>query len=253
MIMGKREETMRRIFMAGFGTAALFASSAAHAQLHTIDTFNLANTAKTVTQGAQQISQLAQQIETMKQQLTTAEQTFGSLAHAPESALSQFDSQFNVPALRNILPQGVPTMGPILNGSNISAIGPLGQQYATQNRVYQPQSNDFAAKQMTTNANSIAGVQAIANELFFSASQHINVIQQLEGVLSNAPDEKAVGDVQARMATEQTYIQAQQVQMQAIQTWQGAQVRNVDEQKTEAQRQNIDDVLSQDAATAGGG
>ena len=54
------------------------------------------------------------------------------------------------------------------------------------------------------------------------------------------------------MATEQTYIQAQQVQMQAIQTWQGAQVRNVEEQNTEATRQNIDDVLSQDAATTGG-
>lgn len=250
--MGKREKTMRSILLAGIGAMGLFASSAAHAQYPVYDGANLANTARTVQQGAQQIQQLTQQLQTLQQQLTTEQQTFASLAHAPESALSSFDSQYNVPALRNILPQGVPTMGPVLNGSNIGAMGSIGQQYADQNRIYQPQASDFAAKQMTTNANSIAGVQAIANELFFSASQHINVISQLEGVLSNAPDEKTVGDVQARMATEQTYLASQQVQMQAVQTWQAAQVRNVEEQNTEATRQNIDDVLSQDAATSNG-
>ena len=61
-----------------------------------------------------------------------------------------------------------------------------------------------------------------------------------------------MGDIQARMATEQNYIAAQQVQAQAVQTWQAAQVRNVEEQNAETQRQNIDDVLAADAATTGG-
>ena len=251
-MMGRRKETMRNTLLTGICALALLASGAAHAQFHVIDTFNLANTAKTVTQGAQQIQQLAQQLDTMKQQLTTAEQTFDSLTHAPTGALASFSSQFNVTALRNILPQNMNSVGSIMNGTGLSGMGSLGQQYATQNRIYQPQANDFAAQQMTTNAASIAGVQALANQLFFSASQHINVIQSLEQTLTDAPDEKTVGDIQARMATEQSYIAAQQVQAQAIQTWQAAQVRNVEEQNAETQRQNIDDVLAADANTSNG-
>lgn len=250
--MGKREKTMRSILLAGIGAVALFASSAAHAQYEVRDDSNLVNTAKTVVQGGQQIQQLAAQLENMKQQLTTAEQTYGSLTHAPTNALASFSSQFNVTALRNILPQNMGSVSGIMNGTGLGGTGSLGQDYATQNRIYQPQANDFAAQQMTTNANSIAGTQALANQLYFSASQHINVIQSLEQSLTDAPDEKTVGDIQARMAAEQTYIGAQQVQSQAIQTWQAAQVRNVEEQSTEATRQNIDDVLSQDAATTGG-
>lgn len=243
---------MRSILLAGLGAVALFTSSTAHAELPVIDGANLVNTAKTVMQGAQQISQLAQQLENMKQQLATAQQTYESLTHAPTGALGSFSSQYNMTALRNVLPQGATTLGPVLNGTNLGAMGSMGQQYANQNRIYQPQANDFAAQQMTTNANSIAGVQALANQLFFSASQHINVIQSLEGELTTAPDTKTVGDIQARMATEQTYIAAQQVQAQSVQTWQAAQVRNAEEQNTEAQRQNIDDVLAQDASSSNG-
>ena len=243
---------MRNILSASIGVMALLASSAAHADLPVIDGANLANTARSVAQGAQQIQQLAAQLENMRQQLVTAQQTFDSLTHNPTGNLASFSSQFNVPGLRNILPQNMDSVGSIMNGTGLSGMGPLGQQYATQNRIYQPSANDFAAQQMTTNANSIAGVQALANQLFFSASQHINVIQSLEQTLTDAPDEKTVGDIQARMATEQNYLAAQQVQAQAIQTWQAAQVRNVDEQNAETQRQNIDDVLSADAATTGG-
>ena len=243
---------MRSILLAGFAAVTLFASGAAHAELPVIDGANLLNTAKTVVQGAQQIQQLAAQLENMKQQLTTAEQTFDSLTHAPTGNLASFSSQFNVTALRNIISQDPNTLGTIMNGTTLGAMGPLGQQYASQNRIYQTPANDYAAQQMTTNANSIAGVQALANQLFFSASQHINVIQSLEQTLTDAPDEKTVGDIQARMATEQTYIAAQQVQAQAVQTWQAAQVRNVDEQNAETQRQNIDDVLAADAATSNG-
>lgn len=243
---------MRNILIVGFAAVAVVASGAARAELPVIDGANLANTAKTVVQGAQQIQQLAAQLENMKQQLVTAQQTFDSLTHAPTGNLASFSSQFNVPGLRNILPQNMDSVGSIMNGTGLSGMGPLGQQYASQNRIYQPPANDFAAQQMTTNADSIAGVQALANQLFFSASQHINVIQSLEQTLTDAPDEKTVGDIQARMATEQSYIAAQQVQAQAVQTWQAAQVRNVEEQNTETQRQNIDDVLAADAATSNG-
>ena len=245
--------TMRSMLLAGTAAVVLFTSDGAWAQVAVYDGANFGNTARSVVQGAQQLQQLAHQLQTMQQQLTTAQQTFESLAHLPTSELQSFSSQFNVTALRNILPTSPATLGNIMNGSGLGNMGSLGQQYSSQNRIYQPQSSDFAAQQMTSNANSIAGVQALANQLFFSSSQHIAAIQTLEGELSSAPDEKTVGDLQARVQTEQTYLAAQQVQAQSIQTWQEAQVRNVEEQTTEERRQNIDDVLTQDASTSSPG
>lgn len=242
--------TMRGALLAGTAMVSLFAADGARAQLAVFDGANFGNTARSVVQGAQQLQQLAQQLQTMQQQLTAARDTFGSLSHAPVAGLRSFSGNFNVPALRDILPDNPDTLGNVVNGSGIGSMGPLGQEYANQNRVYQPQADDYAARQMTTNANSIAGVEALANQLFFSSSQHIAAIQTLEYELTNAPDEKTTADIQARVATEQTYLAAQQVQAQSIQTWQQAQVRNVDEQAAEQNRQNIDDVLSEDAAAS---
>ena len=251
--------TMRRTLLAGVGAAALLGPAAARADMPVLDGANLLNTAKTVEQGAQQIEQLTQQIQTMQQQLATAQQTFASVAHAPANELQSLSQSFNIPALRNVLPTTSGAMGSVLNGTGLGnmggtsgSLGGTGQQYLSQNRVYQPQGSDFATQQMTTNAASIAGVQAASDQLYQSASTHIATLEGLENQLNDAPDAKAVADIQARVQTEQTYLAAQQVQAQAINTWQQAQTRNVDEQSAEKQRQNIDDVLAQDAATTPG-
>lgn len=250
---------MRRTLLVGASAAALLGPAAARAQMSVLDGANLLNTAKTVAQGTQQIEQLAQQIQTMQQQLATAQQTFASVAHAPANELQSLSQSFNIPALRNVLPTTSGAMGSVLNGTGLGnmggtsgSLGATGQQYLSQNRVYQPQGSDFATQQMTTNAASIAGVQAASDQLYQSASTHIATLEGLENQLNDAPDQKAVADIQARVQTEQTYLAAQQVQAQAINTWQQAQTRNVDEQSAEKQRQNIDDVLAQDAGTTPG-
>jgi len=105
---------------------------------------------------------------------------------------------------------------------------------------------------MQSNANSIAGVQATSDKLYQSASSHMARLEDLEDQLNNSPDEKTTADLQARIAQEQTYLQAQQVQAQSISNWQQAQVRNEQEQGDEKQRKDIDDVLSADAAATPG-
>ena len=106
---------------------------------------------------------------------------------------------------------------------------------------------------MTTNANSIAGVQAAADNLQQSTTSHIQNLQQLESALAASPDEKETADISARVQLENTYITAQQVQATSLQTWQAAQVRNQQEQADEAKRQNIDDVINQANANGAGG
>lgn len=245
--------TIRKALMVGVCFGALLSGQEAHAQLAVIDGANLANTARSVAQGAQQIQQLQQQITTMVQQLTQMQNIFASVAHLPQSALNSAGAAMNSNATLR-LPLPTPTsMGSVLNGTGLSTMGSLGQQYLQQNRVAAPTGSDFQAQQMTTNANSIAGVQAAADNLQQSTTTHIQNLQQLESALAASPDEKATADISARVQLENTYIAAQQVQATSLQTWQAAQVRNKQEQADEAKRQNIDDVINQANSNGAGG
>ena len=91
--------------------------------------------------------------------------------------------------------------------------------------------------------NSIAGVQAMASQLYQSAAQHMSALQGLETLLAGSPDTKDVADITARVQTEQTYFAAQQVQGQAMANWQTAQVRNTEQQRRESRRCYIEAAL----------
>lgn len=242
----------RTILLAAASVVALLGVSPARAQMAVIDGANLANTARSVAQGAQQIQQLQQQLQNMQQQLTTAQQTFATLSHAPSDALQSASSQLNVQALRNVLPTGSGAFGSIVTGTGLGNTGALGTQNFNANHVYTPSGTDFNATQMAANANSIAGVQAASQQLYQSATSHMAYMQDLETQLNASPDQKTTSDIQARIAQEQTYLQAQQVQASTLQTLQAAQVRNVEQQRSEKDRQNVDDVLAQDAQTLPG-
>ena len=101
---------------------------------------------------------------------------------------------------------------------------------------------------MNRNANSIAGAQAMAGELYQSAATHLQTLQGLEGQLAAAPDTKAIADIQARLAMEQATFQAQQVQAQSLSMWQDAQERNEDEQHDELRRREMENALEQNKA-----
>lgn len=248
-----RMRTTRGLLIAGTSAVALLVAGEARAQMAVIDGANLLNTTRSVVQGAQQIQQLAQQLQTMQQQLMQVENIFGSVAHLPQNELTQLGQSLNVPALRQILPSASGAIGSVMNGSGLGSMAGVGQQYFNQNHVYTPTGGSFNATAMISNASSIAGVQAMADQLYQSAAFHIAALEGLEGQLATAPDDKAVSDISARVQTEQTYIAAQQVEAQSIQTWQAAQVRNMDEQRREKRQQDIDDVINQASVQAGAG
>jgi flagellar biosynthesis chaperone FliJ len=235
----------RMTLLATVSAAALLGAGSARAQLAVIDGANLANT-------AQQVTQLTAQLKNMEQQLATAQQTFATLSHGVSDPLQAASSQLDVPALRNVLPTGSGALGSIVTGTGLGNTGSLGTQNFNANHVYTPTGTDFNATRMATNANSIAGVQAASQELYQSATSHMVYMNDLESQLDSSPDQKTTADLQARIAQEQTYLQAQQVQASTLQTLQAAQVRNVEQQGEEKDRQNVDDVLAQDATTTPG-
>ncbi len=58
-----------------------------------------------------------------------------------------------------------------------------GQQYFGQNHVYTPTGGSFIATTMQNNAASIAGVQAMSDQLYQPASVHIATLQGLRVML----------------------------------------------------------------------
>ncbi len=233
----------RRWAFAGVAALALAAGVPAMAAMVVIDP-------KAIAEAKEQVDQLGQQLETLKNQYQEMQQTANAVSHLPQDALNQLGQQLNVPELRNPLASSSLDISSIMNGSGIGSgqLGAAAQGYLDQNRVYAPTGQDFQAQQMNRNANSIAGAQAMAGELYQSAATHLQTLQGLEGELAAAPDTKAIADIQARLAMEQATFQAQQVQAQSLSMWQDAQERNEDEQHDELRRREMENAIEQNKA-----
>ena len=206
------------------------------------------NTAQAVEQVVQMIKQLA----VMRQQYDQLMQTYQAISHAPQGALTQLGQKLNVDQFRNALPSST-ALGAVMNGSDLG-IGNFGKAisgYVQQNRVHAPTGPDFQAKEMQRTANSVAGAQAMASGLYQSAANRIEALQGLENQLASAPDTKAVADIQARIAAEQAYIQAQQVQAQALAMWQASEERNQEQRNREERRRQTDKLIEEAKAKGG--
>lgn len=201
-------------------------------------------------------SNLVQALETVRQLQQQYEQmlrTHEAIAHPTSAGVNSLGRQLNRDLFRNVLPPEAQALGRVLDGSTLGAgnLGAAAAGYLGRNYVYTPPGTDFTAQEMARNATSVAGAQAMASELYRSAATRVAVLQGIEAQLAEAPDAKAVADLQARLAAEQAYIQAQQVQAQSVAMWQQAQERNAEQRTQERQRQSIDQLI--EAAKARGG
>ncbi|MBP2300911.1 type IV secretion system protein [Azospirillum picis] len=216
------------------------------AQMTVIDPANLARS-------VEQVQQLTQQLQMMQQQYQQLQQTYQAIAHTPAAALNELGRSFNIDALRNALPAQSSELGAVMDGSALGpgAFGSAARGQLERNRVYSPDGADFQAQEMQRTATSVAGAQAMAGRLYQSAADRVTALQGLEGALASAADAKAVADLGARIGAEQAYIQAQQVQAQALLLWQQAQTRNQDQRVQERRRQSIDALIAETKARGG--
>ena len=234
---------MKRLLLASAALVAL--ASAARAQFAVIDAANLVNTTRGVIQSAQQIDQLVQQLAVLRQQYVQLMQTYAAIAHAPDTILSNASSLFQIPSLRSPVPGQASDLSAIIGGLGAgTAIGPQITQLLGSNRIYSPVGTDARALAMTANASSIAGTQAMASQLFQSATDHAAALLSMEGELTASPDAKTTADIQARLQMEQAHLQARQVQAQSITTAQTAQIRQTAQQHEESRRCYIDAILN---------
>lgn len=225
--------------------AVLGLARPAVAQWAVIDSANLAQTVQGVAQGARQLEQLTTQLAVMRQQYQQLMSTYQAIAHLPDAAVAEAGAIFATPALRSPVPGMAGDLSSIVGGtgSGGALAGQIGGLLAG-NRIYAAPGSDALARSMGTNAGSIAGSQAMAQQLFQSATQHAAALWSLEGQLANSPDAKATADIQARLQMEQAQLQARVVQAQTLQAAQSAQVRLGAQQNEESRRCYIDAMLS---------
>ncbi|ONF49429.1 type IV secretion system protein [Methylobacterium radiotolerans] len=227
---------MRKLILAGAAALAIGAGgSPAQAQFGGI-VYDPSNYAQAVAQ----VAELKKQYDTLIKQLDTAKQTLNSVTHLPDQVIRDLGREFNVNELRNVLPN----RSTITNMMDGQQLGATANQYLSRNRVYQPTGNDFRAQELNRNAQSIANNQAVATELYDSATAHITALQGLEGELASASDAKAVADIQARIAQEQAVLQAQQIQAQSVAMLQAAQARNEEQRAEENRRSKIEHMIA---------
>lgn len=239
---------MRKTLLSGAAALAFCAGLCAPAQAQWLvtDPWNTA-------QAVEQVRQAVAQLQVMQQQYQQLQQQYQAIAHLPNQGLQQLGQQFNVSQFRNALPAQSSVLGTVMNGTALGggAFGSAAQGYRDQNQVYSAPGQDFQARELDRNGQSVAGAQAMAAGLYQSAADRITTLQGLESQLADAPDTKAVADIQARLSTESAYIQAQQVQAQSLGMWQATQERNADQRHDEERRRQVDSLI--EVAKARGG
>ena len=188
---------------------SLLTGSRAHAQFAVIDVGAIA-------QLVAQAQTLEQQLVTAQNQLAQATAEFASISgrRGMESLLA------GVP--RNYLPTNWTDLQAVLDGAGgrygtLSA-GVAGSVHA--NAVLSPQQLAALPADASLQAQSARGLTAlaqnVAREALETTSGRFDSLQQLIGTLPRATDQKAVLDLQARIAAENAMLQNEQTKLQTL-------------------------------------
>lgn len=174
-----------------------------------IDASNLAQQIEQVVAWGKQYEQMMQQIQNLQQQITNSTGSRG------------FSSVLNSPAFqqaRRMLPQDAQTLLDLAaNGSygNLAnSINTIKQATTTLNNG--SFSSAHASDQWAADLNRAASNKALSMEAYNSAQQRLANLENLMSQISTTQDPKAIGELQARIATEQGLIQNEQAKIQAM-------------------------------------
>lgn len=196
-------------FVALSAVVLIACAPSAHAQWAVIDVGAIA-------QLIQQVATMEQQLSTAKDQLTQAHDQFNSMTggRGMESLLSGVN--------RNYLPANWSQLEGVLRGA-AGAYGALNASLAalveansvlTQADVAQLSPNE--RENLEAARRSTALLQATSREALAVTSQRFASIQSLISAISGAQDQKAILDLQARIAAEQGMLQNEQTKLDTL-------------------------------------
>ena len=208
-----------------------FGSATAQAQYVVYDPWSVGQMIQQVKQSAEQIQQLQAQLEQMTQ-LT------GGLNKLTN--MGDIASLLKSPAIQQALPSDFSAVQAALSGTGTGSVGSQAKGLLSGNNVYTAPGNDFYANLLKSGAQANAGAESLAEQMYNAASQRIAGLQQLEAQIGVSPDPKTTLDLQARIQSEMSFLQTDQLRMSALRMMQQAQLDVVKQQESENWRQRLD-------------
>jgi len=182
-------------------------------------TNNIASWAVQAQSMASQLGELKKQYDTMQQQYQQLQQTYQSI-----SGIRNMGDIANNPALRKYLPsdyQQTLQLGTgVANGQyggldgSVNAIKQASKIMDIQDTGLDPESP--AGKAFQNGQNQAALNRVLAEESFKQSGARIDDLQQLLNKVNNAPDEKDIQDLQARIQAEQVMLQNEQLRLASL-------------------------------------
>ena len=231
---------MKRLLVAGICVLALIPPG--RAEVPVIDNASLGQLFEQVRQGLQELQLLQQQLEQVMA-------VYNSLSHVTD--LASAVGVLQTLGIQNPLPVNVGSVQALLagTGSPQGMLGSIGSLFNTNfnaNHVYTPTGDSFEATLLQRNATGIAGIQALVGQAYQSMSDRLGAMTQLQQRLATATDAKDVQDLQARLQSEQAYIQSQSAQVHTLAIMQVAAYQSLQQQREEERQKDIDSVLAAD-------
>ena len=232
---------MKRLLLL-IGAGALLPLAPARAQMSVIDNTSVA-------QLVRQVQQAAQQIQLLQQQVQQVLSIYNAVSHVTD--LGSAVSALGMLGIQNPLPVNPYAVQSLISGRGSVAgmtgsIGSLFNSNWTTAHVYTPTGTSYEASLSQRGATSIAGIQGLSGQLYQSMAQRLPLLRELQSRIDGAKDPKDVMDLQARLAAEQSYIQAQGVQAQTLAMMQVAAYQDREQERDEQRQKDIDAVLAAD-------
>ena len=170
-------------------------TNVAHAGIPVIDAANLAQAIQQVMAWAQQYQQMASQIQQMQQQYAslTGSRGLGDI--------------LNNPLLQGVVPADVAQIYSGINSGGFNNLTSAAQTLRSTTMVYNCENVTGDTKNAyEASLNGNAQSQAYQQNALQLITQRVQQIQSLQSQINGTPDPKAIAELQARIAAENTQV-----------------------------------------------
>ncbi len=198
-----------------------------------IDTASIGNQ---IAEHAETLARWGTQLSAMEAQLQRLMATYQAITGVRD--LGSAMAALNMVGIQNPMPINPYAVQNLISGSGSmsgisSALSGLYTGNASANHVYTPSGGDWRAQDLMTNANSLAGIQALAQHSYQASADRLTQLAGLRARAQTASDPAEVEQLKAQTALVQSDIASQQ-QLQAVavmaQTQQQVRAQRTDEQ-----------------------
>lgn len=207
----------RKLMAAAAAVGLVLAGSAAQAQMIVHDPTSYVKLIEEAQTALNQLNEL-------KTQVTQGKQLFDSLnTGSPVNAIAP---QLELPDLRGMLPD-VTALTAAAKG-DLTALGKIGQradEIRAQARLYTPGDGDALGADIEAAGDRAARDLALGEAVATAGKERLEGLKELQAAIDEAPNARAVLDLQARAATEQAMIANDQMRLQGLAMAQAAEDR----------------------------